>query len=138
MDAIVSAIASLLGVALGVGLTTFGGRRSSIRADFRTAKSAVTYAHAAHRLYRSDGIDGVRDAEMSRRLLETMATERNAALLAARRALSALAPYSRVFEGFAVDIAKINQVDVLNAIVEAIDREESNALRPRFRLAVRR
>jgi hypothetical protein len=132
MESIISATASLLGVLLGAGLTSLGGRRAAIRSNFKEARMAVAYAHAAHSIYRSDGIDGNRDEEFSRRLLETMVADRNAALLSARRALSTLSVYSRAFEEFAWNIAKVGGDDFLNDVMGTIDREESRALRPRL------
>lgn len=134
MDSAIAAAASLLGVAMGVWLTTFGARRAEIRRLFREARVAVNYLRAAGLVYTSYSVDSVRHDELSDQMLRMMATEKQRAMVDARRALSALSAFSVGLQPFAVDIAALGENDARVAeCLFLIDQEESRALRSPFR-----
>jgi hypothetical protein len=129
VEAILSVLAPLLGVVLGAALTSTGARRSTIKASFDEARIAATYAHAAHLIYINDPLGGIGSVDLSEHLMLAVATERNAALISARRAISKLSLYCRDFEPYATDIANIRNDDFLTGLLDLIDREQRRALK---------
>jgi hypothetical protein len=88
MDAIVAAIASLVGVVIGGGLASWLQHRAEIRKIFFDAMAGIAQVAAAQTWPSKSAPGGIEDPDLSAELSRRMHDEFVAALLEARRTLA--------------------------------------------------
>lgn len=92
MSAIVAAVASLVGVVIGVVLNPWMQGRAETRKVFGDAMSALALVAAAQSYPATTGVEGNVDPDASAELRRLMHGEFIAAMLEARRALAQVSP----------------------------------------------